>query len=67
MYLFDGPTGDDGTFERYLLTCASREADVPFWETIAESAEFFEPVPAEEEMAGADEMPEDEPEGTDEG
>lgn len=66
MYLFDGPTGDDGTFERYLLTCASREADVPFWETIAESAEFFEPVPAEEEMAAADEMAEDEPEGTDE-
>ena len=60
MYLFDGPIDDDGTFERYLLTCASRQADVPFWEAIAESAEFFEPVPAEE-----DELAEEEPETTD--
>ena len=50
MYLFDGPPGEDGTFERYLLTCASRQADSPFWEPIGESAEFFEPVPAEDGM-----------------
>ena len=69
MYLFDGPTGDDGTFERYLLTCASREADVPFWEAIAESAEFFEPVPddAAAESEPAEPEPEATAEATDEG
>lgn len=55
MYLFDGPARDDGTFERYLLTCAAREASDPFWETIANSAEFFEPVAAADDMAEADE------------
>jgi hypothetical protein len=58
LYLFDGPPGDDGMFERYVLTCAAREFGEPFWTDIANSVEFFEPVAAEDEMAG-DEMAED--------
>lgn len=49
MYLFDGPAGEDGTFNRYLFTCAAREVEEPFWETLAATIEVFEPVPAEEE------------------
>ena len=37
MYLFDGPAAEDGTVNRYLFTCAAREAGEPFWEAIAES------------------------------
>jgi hypothetical protein len=51
MYLFDGPAGDDGSFNRHLLVCAARELTEPFWEAIAESIEVFEPVPADAEMA----------------
>ena len=55
MYLFDGPAGEDGTFNRFLMVCAARELTEPFWEPIAESAEVFEPVAAESDMS-ADEM-----------
>jgi|GEM_PF-25866 len=41
MYLFDGPAADDGTFERYLLTCAAAPDAEPFWKLIAGSAEVF--------------------------
>ncbi len=58
MYLFDGPPAEDGTFARYLLTCASRQADEPFWVTVAESVEFFEPVAAEDDAVAADQAPE---------
>lgn len=51
LYLFDGPPGDDGLFERYVLTCASREFGEPFWTDVANSVEFFEPTMAEDEMA----------------
>lgn len=46
MYLFDGAAAEDGTVNRFLFTCATREADDPFWEAIAETAEVFAPVPA---------------------
>ncbi len=55
MYLFDGPAGEDGTFDRFLMVCAAREASDPFWEALAETVEVFEPVPAEEETAPAEE------------
>lgn len=58
MYLFDGPPAEDGTFERYLLTCASRQADEPFWVSVAESVEFFEPVAAEGDAVTTDDEPE---------
>lgn len=50
MYLFDGPAAEDGTVNRYLFTCATRTADDPFWEAIAESVEVFPPIaePADE-------------------
>lgn len=68
MYLFDGPAGEDGTFNRFLMVCAAREVTEPFWEPIAESAEVFEPVPAEDEMAESemadDEVADDAPEAT---
>lgn len=51
LYLFDGPARADGTFERYLLTCAAHEFGEPFWTDVANSVEFFEPVAADEEMA----------------
>jgi len=54
MYLFDGPAAADGTFNRYLFTCAAREVTEPFWEAIAESAQVFEPVSAEAEEAASD-------------
>lgn len=47
MYLLDGPAGEEGMFNRYLFTCAAREAEEPFWETLAATIEVFEPVPAE--------------------
>jgi hypothetical protein len=58
MYLFDGPAAEDGTFNRFLFTCAAREATDPFWETLAGSIEVFPPLPAEEpaeDEAAADE------------
>ena len=58
MYLFDGPPSEDGTFERYLLVCASRQADDPFWVTVAESVEFFEPVAAADDAPAPDAEPE---------
>ena len=51
LYLFDGPAREDGTFERYVLTCAAREVGEPFWTDVANSVEFFEPVSDEDEMA----------------
>ena len=54
MYLFDGPAADDGSVNRFLLTCAAREVTEPFWETIAQSAEVFEPATAEDTMTEAD-------------
>ncbi len=55
VYVFDGPAREDGTFERFLLACSAREAEEPFWETIAESVEFLEATPAEDEEEMADE------------
>lgn len=50
MYLVDGPLTDDGTFDRYLLTCAAAGDSEPFWEAIAESMQLSVPV-AEDEAA----------------
>lgn len=47
MYLLDGPTTVDGTFDRYLLTCAARGDSDPFWEPIAESMELYAPITEE--------------------
>lgn len=63
LYLFDGPAGDDGLFERYVLTCASREFGVPFWTDVANSVEFFEPTMVEDEMAEEAEEAEEAPAG----
>lgn len=53
LYLFDGPPREDGTFDRYLLTCASREFGEPFWVEVANSVEFFRPADdGADEMAG---------------
>ena len=48
MYLVDGPLTDDGTFDRYLLTCAAAGDSEPFWEAIAESMQLSAPVTEEE-------------------
>jgi hypothetical protein len=48
MYLVDGPQTDDGTFDRYLLTCAAAGDSEPFWEAIAESMQLSTPVKEEE-------------------
>ena len=48
LYLFDGPSREDGTFERYLLTCAAREVGESFWTEVATSVEFSDPVAANE-------------------
>lgn len=42
--LFDGPTAEDGTVDRFLFSCAAPGESLPFWRTIAESAEVFEKV-----------------------
>jgi hypothetical protein len=68
LYLFDGPAGDDGLFERYVLTCAAREFGEPFWTDVANSVEFFEPTLTDEmaadegveEAEGAEGAPADE-------
>ena len=44
MYLVDGPMDDDGLRNRYLLSCASRDASQPFWEDIAGSVEVMAPM-----------------------
>ncbi len=51
MYLFDGPVADDGTFDRYLFTCAAPSDSPPFWEAMADSGEVFEPESEEEAPA----------------
>ncbi|MEX1296101.1 MAG: hypothetical protein AB1Z67_08015 [Candidatus Limnocylindrales bacterium] len=67
LYLFDGPAQADGTFERYLLTCAAREFGEPFWTDVATSIEFSEPVAAEDEARAEDEASaEDKAQGEDE-
>ena len=65
MYLFDGPAGEDGAFNRFLLVCAAREVTEPFWEALAESIEVFEPGATEDEMAD-EEMADDAPEAAEE-
>ena len=60
VYVFDGPARDDGTFERYLLACGAREVGEPFWQAIAESVEFSEAAPAEDDEMAEDDMAEDE-------
>jgi hypothetical protein len=44
FFIFDGPAADDGTVNRFLLTCAAPADAGPFWVEIAESAEVFEPI-----------------------
>jgi hypothetical protein len=51
MHLVDGPVTDDGTFDRYLLTCAAPGDSEPFWEAIAASVELSVPTAAEDEEA----------------
>ena len=44
FFIFDGPAADDGTVNRFLLTCAAPADAGPFWVEIAGSAEVFEPI-----------------------
>jgi hypothetical protein len=43
-YLFDGPVAEDGTVDRFLLTCVAPIDAEPYWGAIAESVEVYEPV-----------------------
>lgn len=51
MYLFDGPLAEDGTFDRFLFTCAASSDTEPFWETLVESVEVFPPAAGEVDPA----------------
>jgi hypothetical protein len=57
LYLFDSLTREDGTFERFVLDCATRDAETPFWETLVDSIELFPPAEAADEMADSSAEP----------
>ncbi len=48
-YLFDGPVAEDGTIDRFVLTCAAAPDTEPFWGAIAESAEVYASAAVEPE------------------
>lgn len=47
MFLFDGPAGEDGSSDRFVLTCATPPDSEPIGLAIAGSAALSEPVPPE--------------------
>ena len=50
-YLFDGPVGETGSVDRFLMTCVAPIDAEPFWQPIAESAEVSLPVEPEASAA----------------
>jgi len=51
LFLFDGVTAEDGSFDRFLLSCATPPDAEPIGQAIAETAIISEPVPAEDAAA----------------
>lgn len=51
LFLFDGVVAEDGSFDRFLLSCATPSAAEPIGQAVAETIAISAPAPVEEPAA----------------
>lgn len=51
LFLFDGVAAEDGSFDRFLLSCATPSAAEPIGQAVAETIAISAPAPVEEPAA----------------